>query len=53
VREYSDTLLMFVLKARRPETFRQRHDVTHAGTVGVGITVARLHQLAAEARNDD
>lgn len=28
VREYSDTLLIFLLKARRPEVYRERMDVT-------------------------
>ena len=27
IREYSDTLLIFLLKARRPETYRDRSDV--------------------------
>lgn len=29
VREYSDTLLMFLLKAARPEKFRERFDHSH------------------------
>lgn len=32
VREYSDTLLMFLLKARRPETYRER--LEHSGPGG-------------------
>lgn len=31
VREYSDTLLIFLLKAHRPEKFRERLDVTSGG----------------------
>lgn len=31
VRKYSDTLLIVLLKARRPEQYRERHDVTTQG----------------------
>lgn len=31
VRKYSDTLLIFLLKAHRPEKYRERYDVTTAG----------------------
>jgi hypothetical protein len=31
--EYSDTLLIFLLKAARPEKYRDRHDHRHAGTL--------------------
>ena len=37
IREYSDTLLIFLLKARRPETYRERSDVNN--TIQGGITV--------------
>lgn len=33
VTDYSDTLLMFMLKARRPEKYRERYDVHHSGRV--------------------
>lgn len=33
IREYSDTLLIFLLKARKPLTYRERVDVQHSGTV--------------------
>lgn len=36
-REYSDTLLIFLLKATRPEKFRERHDHKHSG--GVRLTI--------------
>ena len=38
VREYSDTLLMQQLNARRPEKYRTNHKVEHTG--GVKITIA-------------
>lgn len=31
IREYSDTLLIFLLKAARPEKFRERTEVRHTG----------------------
>jgi hypothetical protein len=33
IREYSDTLLIFTLKARRPEKFRENHKVDLTGDV--------------------
>lgn len=42
IREYSDTLLIFGLKARRPEKYRDNVKVEHTGT----ITVADLASLA-------
>lgn len=33
VREYSDTLLMFRLKALRPDKYRERADINHSGQV--------------------
>lgn len=33
VREYSDTLLIFMLKARKPEMYRDNVHVQHSGTV--------------------
>lgn len=46
-REYSDNLLMFVIKARRPE-FRDKLDVKATGTVQMDIGVAR--QIAERGR---
>lgn len=36
VQEYSDTLLIFLLKGLKPEKYRERYDVKHGGSVGVG-----------------
>jgi hypothetical protein len=35
IREYSDVLLIFALKARRPDKYREhhQHDVNHSGSV--------------------
>jgi hypothetical protein len=35
VQEYSDTLLIFMLKAVRPERFRERTEMIHKGTLNV------------------
>ena len=39
VREFSDTLLIFRLKALAPEKYRERAQVDHSGTVGVVIGI--------------
>ena len=49
IRRYSDTLLIFLLKARRPETYRERFDHTLAGPDG-GALVVRW-QTDAEAKS--
>lgn len=33
IRRYSDTLLIFLIKGALPETYRERHQVTHDGAV--------------------
>jgi hypothetical protein len=35
IREYSDTLLIFLLKGAKPEKFRERADVRHSGKIDV------------------
>ena len=35
VEEYSDTLLIFLLKARDPERFRERASIEHSGEVSI------------------
>jgi hypothetical protein len=37
--EYSDTLLIFLLKGRRPEKYRDRQDVRHSGNINGTVTV--------------
>lgn len=34
VREYSDTLMIFLLKGARPQKYRENHKVEVSGTVG-------------------
>ncbi len=51
-REYSDTLLIFLLKAHRPEKFRENVRHEHAGKVEVDVSHlsdAELARIAADA----
>lgn len=48
VRKFSDTLMIFLLKARRPQTYRDQHYHEHAGAGGGPIGV-RL-ELNAKSR---
>lgn len=43
VKRYSDNLLIFLLKAHRPEKFRERHDHTISGGSGKPIKVAKTN----------
>lgn len=47
IREYSDTLLIFLLKGRKPGTYRDNATVKHEGEVGV------KHSLDLGALTDD
>ena len=38
VREYSDSLMTLLLKAHRPDKYRERQDVHHSGTVEIEYT---------------
>ena len=40
IREYSDTLLMFLLKARRPEVYRENSRVVHEGGALAQVNVS-------------
>ena len=61
VRKYSDTLLIFMLKARRPEKYRERANVELTGQGGGPVELddrsaaARIAALlaTARARRDD
>ena len=39
IRRYSDLLLIFLLKARRPDKYRERTSVDHSGTVTLDMLV--------------
>jgi hypothetical protein len=40
IREYSDQLLQFLLRSRKPETYRETQKHDHSGPGGKGIPVA-------------
>jgi hypothetical protein len=44
--EYSDSLLIFLLKGARPETYRERTDVRHSGKIDVSkLSDAELQSI--------
>lgn len=54
VQEYSDTLLIFLLKAIRPEKYRERSEVAIPGLADIANRLVAGRQRAAAARaNDD
>jgi hypothetical protein len=44
VREYSDTLLIFLLKGGKPDKYKDRREVFHRGTIAL---LEKLEQIAA------
>lgn len=52
--EYSDSLLQFLLKARRPEKYRERQEVVHVGLDELAARIAAGRQrVAGTAGRDD
>lgn len=49
IRKYSDTLLIFLLKAARPDKYRERRDVRHSGPTGGPIEIDVSARVDAEA----
>lgn len=49
IREYSDTLAIFLLKAHKPEKYRERYDVEHAGRNGGPIQTLSAALTAEQA----
>lgn len=47
VREYSDTLLIFTLKARRPEKYRE--NINHNHTGNISVTTVNFATIEGEA----
>lgn len=46
-RSYSDTLLIFMLKARRPDVYRENVKVEHSGKVGHDLSTLPAEELEA------
>jgi len=47
IRDFSDVLLIFLLKANRPEKYRERYEHQHSGLAGGPIQVQEMMRLAA------
>lgn len=50
IREYSDTLLIFMLKAARPEKFRERTETRHTGLTPQQAADLTTDELEAELK---
>jgi hypothetical protein len=50
IREYSDTLLIFMLKAARPEKFRERTETRHTGLTPQQAADLSTEDLEAELK---
>lgn len=50
-REFSDNLLMFILKARAPDKYRERHEVHQRGEVAATVAHQHQHQFDWESLN--
>lgn len=53
VREYSDTLLIFLLKGRRPEKFKDRVQQQHTGKDGEPLTFTMTLDKAGDDDDSD
>ena len=50
ITEYSDTLLMFLLKAEKPEKYRDRREIKHSGNVNEWAEICkRSRELTKES----
>src|SRR3990167_8969868 len=54
IRDFSDVLLIFLLKANRPEKYRERYEHQHSGPAGGPIQVQEMMRAAsAELERQD
>lgn len=53
VQEYSDTLLIFLLKATNPEKYRERTDVNHSGGQTLRVEYVNNWRESAGKEGDD
>ena len=51
IRKFSDTLLIFLLKGARPETYRERHE--HTGKHGGPIQYEDVSQMTDEQLDEE
>ena len=45
IRQYSDVLAMFLLKAHKPEKYRDHHSIEHKGSIRKPLEVAGLDRI--------
>ena len=50
IRQYSDTLLIFLLKGCRPEKYRELHHVKHSGSIDGKLSITDAIALMQEKR---
>jgi hypothetical protein len=53
IREYSDSLLMFLLKARRPGKYRENVSVEHNGFNGLLLRLTKMNDAELDALEAD
>ncbi len=53
VREYSDTLLIFMLKAHRPGEYREKVSLEHTGAEGGPVVIRRINFIEPLDASDD
>jgi hypothetical protein len=53
VKKYSDSLLMFLLKAHRPDKFRERSSVEHSGQGGEPIPIRLVEVVKPDGKPAD
>jgi hypothetical protein len=47
-REYSDTLLIFLLKGWKPERYKDRHEVVHAGSLALLRKMEQIGKMSPD-----
>jgi hypothetical protein len=53
IHEYSDTLLIFLLKARKPETYRENARIVHASDAANPLEMKHTHEHRISASPED
>lgn len=53
VKRYSDPLLMFLLRAHEPETYRERVDHRHSGPDGGKIPLSMIDDITREMNDEE
>ena len=59
IRQYSDVLMMFLMKAHRPDKYRDRVSLDHGGSVGtsgtqrIELVVVKTNKTLAQIGNDN